>query len=66
MLTEPKPAPLVEFEVCGLCGTYEIRALPYNWTQAVLTGHAISIVGCGNPWHYRFPDEGDPGPIRHE
>jgi hypothetical protein len=30
--------------------------MPADWQAQVDAGATIEIIGCGNPWHYRFPD----------
>ena len=54
----PDTVRLVLFPPCPVCQTSGIVQMPDNWQEQVGAGAAISIVGCGNPWHYRFPEQG--------
>lgn len=51
--TEPTntaaPSP---FEACPHCGSATIMQLVADWQD----GRHITIVGCGNPWHYVLPN----------
>jgi hypothetical protein len=39
-------------EACPVCGRPDKLVLAPTWQQDVEAGHAIPIVGCGDPWHY--------------
>jgi hypothetical protein len=43
---------------CPICGSPDCVRLVPDW-QAIVNaqGRPIPIIGCGNPWHYIFPDD---------
>ena len=47
----------IRFLNCPNCRKRQIVQMPDDWQAQVEAGAAIPIVGCGNPWHYRFPEE---------
>jgi hypothetical protein len=53
----PDTVRLVRFLPCPVCQANGIVQMPDNWQEQVEAGAAIDIVGCGNPWHYRFSEE---------
>jgi hypothetical protein len=45
------------FDACQICGDVNVVKLPPDWQLQVLDDNRyITIVGCGNPWHYIFPE----------
>ena len=50
------PSKVTARPLCPSCGDAVVVTMPTDWQAAVDAGASVPIVGCGNPWHYRFPD----------
>lgn len=52
-MTRPiPPSERLPFERCPICDSPHVVRLSADWQAHVEAGAAISIIGCGNPWHY--------------